>query len=70
MNVTLNGEQKSIEENITVLQLLESMNLEAKTIIVEKNEVILERDNYASELLTEGDSLELIRFMGGGAHVC
>ena len=66
MKVIINGEEKNIENDLTVQDLLLKLKLKPEMIAVEKNEEILERENYTTEKINEGDVLELIRFMGGG----
>ena len=49
-----------------VLDLLQALSLDAKTTVVQRNDDIVERERYADTALTEGDALELVRFVGGG----
>lgn len=66
MNITVNGETRSIDDGATVLTLLDSLNLPADTTVVERNADILNRDDFADTTLADGDSLEVVRFVGGG----
>lgn len=66
MNVTVNGENQTIGDRLTVLDLLDSLNLKAETTVVERNGDILERASFGDTSLAEGDVLELVRFVGGG----
>lgn len=50
----------------TILELLNQLNLNPAHIAVEKNGRIIDKNDYKSEPVHQGDSLELIRFMGGG----
>ena len=66
MNVTVNGENQTIDDGRTVLDLLNSLNLKAESTVVERNGDILERTSFGDISLSEGDVLELVRFVGGG----
>ncbi len=67
MQITLNGEKKDIPENITVLSLLEHLGIQHQRVAVEMNETIVKKDRYESTTIKEGDALEVVSFMGGGA---
>lgn len=66
MNVTVNGTLRQIEEKLTILQYVELLGLEAERVAIEYNRVILPRADFAKQTLSEGDSLEIIQFVGGG----
>lgn len=66
MNVTVNGELRDLSPDTTVLGLLESLGLSAKTTVVQRNDDIMQQQDHASTLLCEGDVIELVRFVGGG----
>lgn len=66
MQVAINGEAKDIAAGITVLALLEQLGLNPKLVVAQRNEEIVERQEYGSVILEEGDNLEFVRFVGGG----
>ncbi|MFC1478082.1 sulfur carrier protein ThiS [Candidatus Margulisiibacteriota bacterium] len=66
MNITINGQIKQIEKEITVIDLLKEVNLNPDFTAVEKNGLILSKEQYIKEPVQENDKLELIRFMEGG----
>ena len=66
MTVTLNGEIKQIENGITVSGLLESLQIEPGRVAVEVNLKIIKKADYPSHQLNEGDSVEIVSFVGGG----
>jgi thiamine biosynthesis protein ThiS len=67
MNITLNGEKKTVPEGITVFGLLEFLNIRQERVAVELNLVIVKKNVYAATAIKEGDSLEVVSFMQGGA---
>jgi thiamine biosynthesis protein ThiS len=67
MNITLNGEKKAVPEGITVFGLLEFLNIQQERVAVELNLDIVKKNVYAATPINEGDSLEVVSFMQGGA---
>ncbi len=67
IHIRLNGEEKNIPGNITVRGLLEHLGIQHQRVAVELNEDIVKKDNYDSTTIREGDVLEVVSFMGGGA---
>jgi len=63
----LNGEKKDVPEKITVHGLLEFLDIQHQRVAVELNETIVKKDKYDMTMLNEGDALEVVSFMGGGA---
>ncbi len=66
MEVTVNGKKKNLEGPVTVYALLAGMDIDPETVVVERNLEIVAKDDLASTGLSDGDSLEIIRFVGGG----
>jgi sulfur carrier protein len=64
--VRLNGKERSITRNITVKALLESLGLKPELVVVELNREILRRETLAEVFVREGDTLEVVHFVGGG----
>lgn len=67
MEIYINGEKKQIREGLDVIGLLNELGIEPQSVVVEKNEVVLPRQNLAGVLLMKGDKVEIVRFVGGGA---
>ncbi len=66
MTIILNGQNKDVPDGITVLGLLEHLNIQQQRVAVERNEEIVRKAFYAETVIAEGDSLEVVSFMGGG----
>jgi thiamine biosynthesis protein ThiS len=66
MTITVNNDAKDVAEGITVLELLESLDVEPKVTVVLKNGDIVERRHFSDTRLAEGDKLDLVHFVGGG----
>jgi thiamine biosynthesis protein ThiS len=65
MKITLNGKQRDVEQG-TVWDLLGQLQLDAGTVVVELNGGVLKRSDFEMARLSEGDSVEVVRFVGGG----
>jgi thiamine biosynthesis protein ThiS len=66
LTLTLNGETRSFAGPLSVAGLLAALGLDSRKIAVERNKEIVPRSSYAATELTEGDSLEIVHFIGGG----
>jgi len=66
IQVRLNGKERDIAGGHTVHTLLESLELHPGMVVVELNKEILERDRYGESGIQEGDTIELVHFVGGG----
>jgi thiamine biosynthesis protein ThiS len=65
--VTVNGEERRIPDGWSLADLLASLELDSRTIVVERNGTILrDRSSFASVELVADDSLEIVHFVGGG----
>jgi thiamine biosynthesis protein ThiS len=63
--VTINGKQEQAA-GMTILAYLEQAGYTPERVVVEKNLEIVPRGSLDSTLLEEGDSVEILRFVGGG----
>lgn len=66
MTLTINGEARDIEDGLTLTQFLESRDLRAQMVVVERNGEIVPREQYAATALQPGDALEIVQMMAGG----
>lgn len=67
MNLVINGDKVEVPNRVeTVDNLLQHFDLEQKVVIVEWNEMILEKAFYQETMLSNGDKIELVHFVGGG----
>ena len=67
MQITLNGEKREVPDNVSVNGLLGFLAIQHQRVAVELNEMIVKKDRYAETVIKEGDSLEVVAFMGGGS---
>ena len=63
--VKVNGEEKNIAGK-TIAEYLATTNYDMKRIAVERNGDIVPKARYGETVLQDGDSLEVVSFVGGG----
>ncbi len=63
--VTINGENVNAAGK-TVAQYIDEAGYNASRIVVERNLVILKADELSSTVLEDGDTVEILNFVGGG----
>ena len=66
MKVMVNGESRQVPAPATLLDLLQHLGLDPRTVVVERNREIVRRPRLAETPLVEGDAIELVHFVGGG----
>lgn len=66
MRIQLNGQDHPLPGPMTLATFVERLGLDTRKIAVERNLEIVPRSTYAATILTEGDRLEIVNFVGGG----
>ena len=66
IQVQVNGKEREVQSGLSVHELVESFDLNPLLIVVELNRVILSRDQFKDVQVSDGDSVELVHFVGGG----
>ena len=66
IQLTVNGEARQFDDEVTVSQLLEAMALAGKRVALERNGEIVPRSHFAQQRLSNGDQLEIVVAVGGG----
>jgi thiamine biosynthesis protein ThiS len=66
MEISVNGQQRCYPGPLSVAQLLQALGVNPRSVVVERNLMIVARDEIEKELLQEGDAIEIIRLVGGG----
>jgi len=69
LTITLNGDPFDLSGPLTVAELLASLEIDARRVAVEHNLVVLKRAAFDATLLNEGDSVEIVNFVGGGSRL-
>jgi sulfur carrier protein len=65
--LTVNGAPREIPQDSTMAELLGSLRVDPRVVVIEHNRTILrDRDKYATQALANGDVVEIVHFVGGG----
>jgi thiazole synthase len=67
VEVQINGERVSLEDPLSVSQLLERLGYDGQRVAVEINRTVVPRGDHAGHRIVSGDSIEIVRLVGGGA---
>ena len=65
--VKVNGAVCEVEVGCTVARLVERLEVPAVRVAVERNGEVVPRRHWAEVTLDEGDTLEVVTFVGGGS---
>lgn len=67
MKLIIAGEVKEVKDGITIAQLIEEENVETpEYVTVAVNDEFAKSQNFKTQVLKDGDSVEFLYFMGGG----
>jgi sulfur carrier protein len=66
VRVRVNGDELRLPRGASVTLLLDRLKVSTPRVAVERNREILPKSAYASTLLEEGDTFEVVEFVGGG----
>ena len=66
MNATVNGTPRDLPDEMTVGALIEMLGSARAGIAVARNERVVRRCDYDSDLVLEGDRIEIITAVAGG----
>ncbi len=64
--VTINGRETVLELPMTVSDYLAQKQYQINRIAIELNGEILPKYQYSDTMLKDGDSMEIVSFVGGG----
>ena len=64
--VTINGKERQLEGTTSLLSYLESLEINMRRIAVAHNGTVLRKDELPAVSLSNGDTVEIVRAVGGG----
>ena len=65
--VTVNGTPRPLAAGTTVARLIELLEIDPQRVAVERNLDVVPRATWAAAALGDGDQVEVVTFVGGGA---
>jgi thiamine biosynthesis protein ThiS len=64
--ITLNGDRFEVAGPLSVSDLLAQLDIDARRVAVEHNLTVLKRAAFETTAVQDGDSVEIVNFVGGG----
>jgi thiazole synthase len=65
--IRLNGEPHKLDGPLTIAKLLEQLRIDPRRVAVERNLLVVKKAHYGETVIDEGDEIEIVNFVGGGA---
>lgn len=70
MKITVNDEQQEVREGLSISDLIKENDVaQPEMVSVQLNEEFVDRDDFDATILKDGDVVDFLYFMGGGAYV-
>jgi thiamine biosynthesis protein ThiS len=66
MEIQLNGESKVVPVSWTIADLLNDLRIENRYCAVERNRMVVPREQHSICSLQPGDQIEIVTLVGGG----
>ena len=66
MRLIINGNEQTLADSLTLVQLVEQLGMKDDRVAVELNREIVSRAQWPQTQLNDGDRLEIVHFVGGG----
>jgi sulfur carrier protein len=66
LKITLNGKEETMQEGVTIANLISLKGLAPDNLIVEYNHGVVKKETWPDIVLREDDQVEILRFVGGG----
>ncbi|MGO9640548.1 MAG: sulfur carrier protein ThiS [Candidatus Acidiferrales bacterium] len=66
MQIIVNGDSQEVQDELTVIALLDHLRLRVDRVAIELNHDILPKDRWPYTYLHPGDNFEIVQLVGGG----
>lgn len=66
MNVKINGENHTFNDDITLENIIKELNITINSIVAEVNGQVITKEKFSNTVIKDNDIIELIKFVGGG----
>ena len=66
LEIRVNGEQRRVSGGVSIAQMLGELGLDPLRVAVERNLEVVPRETLAEAVVADGDSYEVVHFVGGG----
>ena len=66
IDIQVNGAPRAVPAGATLLELLGTLGLDPRAVVVEHNRRIVRRPGLGDVTVAPGDAIEIVHFVGGG----
>jgi thiamine biosynthesis protein ThiS len=66
IHLRVNGRPVELDDAVSLVDYLQTLRVDPRTVAVEVDDRILDRAEYATTMLREGSRVEIVRMVGGG----
>ena len=66
IKVIINGQDKILEDDLSLQEIIQNLNIEDKVMACAVNMDIVKKESWSSYILKYNDTIELLNFVGGG----
>lgn len=66
ITVTINGASVSLDQPVSIAELLRSVEVPPNYLAVEINADVVPREDHSTHLVNDGDAVEVVTLVGGG----
>ncbi len=66
IKVRINGKETELAQDQTIAEYLESKGLAGRSLAVAVNGTVLRREEFVETRISDGDTVEIVRPVGGG----
>lgn len=66
MNILLNGDKETLDKDYNLTELLLKYEFTPEIVTVNVNGEIIKREDFENTIVKDGDSVDILMFMGGG----
>ena len=66
IKIKINGRERTVGENINLLNLLKFFKIPLKKVAIELNQEIIDKNKLSEINLKKNDKIEIVHFIGGG----
>jgi len=67
LRININGEPREVKDDLSLPELISSLNLRPEQIAIELNQTVIRRVQWQATTLRDNDKLEIVHFVGGGS---
>ena len=66
MTIFINGEERQIQDGLSLSGALEALDLPKQRVAVELNRSVIRKQDWENTKIADNDRLEVVHFVGGG----